>query len=104
MKKAPRVQSDRPIGERAAFDAIRYGSVWEDADVLCEALAPIAKGGRLLTIASSGDNALALLTLDPAEVVAVDLSPAQLACVMIRVAAFTELDDKALLPFLGVRP
>lgn len=47
---------------------------------------------------------LALLTLDPAEVVAVDLSPAQLACVMIRVAAFTELDDEAILPFLGVTP
>ena len=104
MKKEPTVQSDRPIEERAAFDAIRYGSVWEDADILCEALAPVAKGGRLLTIASSGDNALALLTLDPAEVVAVDLSPAQLACVMIRVAAFTELDDEALLAFLGVTP
>ncbi len=45
---------------------IRYGSVWEDADVLCEALAPVAPGGRLLSIASAGDNVLALLTLDPA--------------------------------------
>ena len=76
MTTTPNGQSDRPIGERAAFDAIRYGSVWEDADVLCEALAPVAQNGRLLSIASSGDNALALLTLDPAEVVAVDLSPA----------------------------
>jgi S-adenosylmethionine-diacylglycerol 3-amino-3-carboxypropyl transferase len=104
MNKTHKLGSDRPIEERAAFDAIRYGSVWEDADVLCEALAPVAKDGRLLTIASSGDNALALLTLDPAEVVAVDLSPVQLACVMIRVAAFTELDDDALLAFLGVTP
>ena len=104
MNSDTKVGSDRPIEERAAFDAIRYGSVWEDADVLCEALAPVAKGGRLLTIASSGDNALALLTLDPAEVVAVDLSPAQLACVSIRVAAFSELEDEALLDFLGVTP
>ena len=102
MTTTPSGQSDRPIGERAAFDAIRYGSVWEDADVLCEALTPVAQNGRLLSIASSGDNALALLTLDPAEVVAVDLSPAQLACVEIRIAAFAELDDEALLPFLGV--
>ncbi|MCH7890232.1 MAG: DUF3419 family protein, partial [Gemmatimonadetes bacterium] len=54
---------DRPIEERASFESIRYGSVWEDADVLCEALAPVAKGGRLLSVASAGDNALALLTL-----------------------------------------
>jgi S-adenosylmethionine-diacylglycerol 3-amino-3-carboxypropyl transferase len=88
--------------DRVAWDRIRYASVWEDADVLCEALAPVAAGGRLLSVASSGDNALALLTLDPAEVVAVDLNPAQLACLEIRVAAFRRLDDEALLPFLGV--
>ena len=93
---------DRPIEERASFESIRYGSVWEDADVLCEALAPVAKGGRLLSVASAGDNALALLTLDPAEVVAVDLSLAQLACLEVRVAAFRELDDADLLGFLGV--
>ena len=90
------------IEGRAAFDFIRYASVWEDADVLCEALAPIARGGRLLSIGSAGDNALALLTLDPAEVVAVDLSAAQLACVALRVAAFRRLDHLSLLEFLGV--
>ena len=100
----PEGRRERPIQERASFDAIRYGSVWEDADVLCEALEPVAAGGRLLSIASAGDNALALLTLDPAEVVAVDLSAAQLACVAIRVAAFQTLDDGELLPFLGVSP
>lgn len=99
---APDLRAERPIQDRASFDFIRYGSVWEDADVLCEALAPVAKGGRLLSIASAGDNALALLTLDPAEVVAVDLSAAQLACVAVRVAAFRELDDGDLLGFLGV--
>jgi S-adenosylmethionine-diacylglycerol 3-amino-3-carboxypropyl transferase len=100
----PDMLRERPIRERASFEAIRYGSVWEDADVLCEALEPVAAGGRLLSIASAGDNALALLTLDPTEVVAVDLSAAQLACVAIRVAAFETLDDHDLLPFLGVTP
>lgn len=90
------------IGDRARFTFVRYASVWEDADVLCDALAPSAAGGRLLSIASAGDNALALLTLDPAEVVAADLSPAQLACVELRVAAFRALDRDALLAFLGV--
>ena len=92
------------IEGRASFDFVRYGSVWEDADVLCEALAPVAQGGRLLSIASAGDNALALLTLDPAEVVAVDLSGAQLACLALRVTAFRRLDREERLAFLGVTP
>ncbi|MBA4158223.1 MAG: DUF3419 family protein [Gemmatimonadetes bacterium] len=94
----------RSARDRVAWDRIRYAGVWEDADVLCEALAPVAPAGRLLSIASAGDNALALLTLDPAEVVAVDLNPAQLACLELRVAAFRELDDRELLAFLGVEP
>lgn len=92
------------IARKARFDFVRYASVWEDADVLCEALAPVAAGGRLLSIASAGDNALALLTLDPAEVVAVDLNPAQLACLELRMAGFRELDRPELLAFLGVTP
>jgi S-adenosylmethionine-diacylglycerol 3-amino-3-carboxypropyl transferase len=76
--------------------------VWEDADVLCEALEPAARGGRVLSIASAGDNALALLTLDPTEVVAADVSAAQIACVEIRMAAFRVLGDAELLAFLGV--
>jgi S-adenosylmethionine-diacylglycerol 3-amino-3-carboxypropyl transferase len=90
--------------DRVAWDRIRYASVWEDADVLCEALHPVAGGGRLLSIASAGDNALALLTLDPAEVIAVDLNPVQLACLELRVAAIRRLDDPDLLSFLGVEP
>lgn len=89
---------------RARFDFIRYASVWEDADILVEALAPAARGGRVLSIASSGDNALALLTCDPAEVVAVDLSAPQLAACALRVAAWRRLDREELLAFLGVVP
>jgi S-adenosylmethionine-diacylglycerol 3-amino-3-carboxypropyl transferase len=92
------------IEGRASFAFVRYASVWEDADVLCEALAPRAAGGRLLSVASAGDNALALLTLDPAEVVAADLSPAQLACTELRLAAFRRLDHDGVLAFLGVAP
>lgn len=76
--------------------------MWEDAEVLCKALKPVAKGGRLLSIASAGGNALALLTLDPKQVLAVDLNPAQLACVDLRLAAFQALDHAGVLAFLGV--
>ncbi len=92
------------IGDRARFDFIRYAAVWEDADILCEALAPSAAGARVLSIASAGDNALALLTLDPSEVVAVDLSAPQLAACDLRIVAYRELDRDALLAFLGVTP
>jgi S-adenosylmethionine-diacylglycerol 3-amino-3-carboxypropyl transferase len=92
--------SDR-IEERADFGHIRYASVWEDADILVPALCP-GPGRRMLSIASGGDNAFALLA-EGAEVVAADLSPAQLAIVELKVAAFRELDHNALLAFLGVQ-
>src|ERR1041384_7536931 len=76
--------------ERADFSAIRYAQVWEDADVLIEGLA-IQPGDVCVSIASAGDNALALLTKDPSRVVALDLSPAQLACLELRVAAYKML-------------
>lgn len=93
---------DSSIQEKAAFNFIRYASVWEDADILCEALKPSCQGGRILSIASSGDNALALLTLDPTEIIAADLNPAQLSCVELRIAAFRHLSHAELLAFLGV--
>lgn len=86
----------------ARFDFLRYAAVWEDADILCDALAPAARGGRVLSIASAGDNALALLTCDPAEVVAVDLSAPQLAACEMRIVAWRHLDRDELIAFLGV--
>lgn len=88
---------------RADFSDIRYAQVWEDADILLEAL-DVRPGDVCLSIASAGDNALALLTRDPARVVAVDLSPAQLACLELRVAAFRTLDHGELLQLIGSRP
>ncbi|HYK03960.1 MAG TPA: DUF3419 family protein [Thermoanaerobaculia bacterium] len=90
------------IDSRAAFDIIRYANSWEDADVLCEALQP-APGKRMLAIASAGDNAFALLA-GGAEVVAADLSAAQLALVDLKRAAIRELEDEDVLRFLGVKP
>lgn len=88
----------------ARFDFIRYASVWEDADILCEALCPAAAGGRVLSIASAGDNALALLTCEPEELVAADLSAPQLAACELRIAAWRALGRDELLAFLGVVP
>lgn len=86
---------------RADFSHIRYAQVWEDADILVAALAP-QPAHTLLSIASAGDNALALLA-SGARVVAIDLNPAQLACLELRVAAYRELDHPALLELIGSR-
>ncbi len=89
------------IESRARFDIIRYASCWEDADVLMKAL-NIKEGGAYLSIASAGDNSLSLLSKNPSLVLAIDINPAQLACVEIRKAAFKKLSYEELLEFLGV--
>jgi S-adenosylmethionine-diacylglycerol 3-amino-3-carboxypropyl transferase len=91
------------IEAKAAFDHIRYAQLWEDADVLTEGLGDCA-GGTLVSICSAGDNALAMLTLDPAKVVVVDLSPAQIACLRLRMGAFAALSHPEFLELMGARP
>jgi S-adenosylmethionine-diacylglycerol 3-amino-3-carboxypropyl transferase len=91
------------VATRADFTAIRYAQCWEDADILVEALAP-RPGHTLVSICSAGDNTLALLSRKPARVVAVDLSPAQIACLELRVAAYRELKHGELLQLVGSRP
>lgn len=86
--------------ERADFSGIRYAQCWEDADILLAALEP-GPGKHCLSIASAGDNALALLSRGPESVLAIDLSPAQLACLELRVAAYRELQHRELLALIG---
>jgi S-adenosylmethionine-diacylglycerol 3-amino-3-carboxypropyl transferase len=91
------------IAARTDFTIIRYGQAWEDADVLLRAL-DVHAGDHCLSIASAGDNTLALLTKHPGRVVAVDLSGAQLACLELRVAAYRTLTHGELLELMGSRP
>lgn len=95
--------SGADIARRAKFDDIRYAQLWEDADVLTAALGD-QRDKTLVSICSAGDNALAMLTLDPARVVAIDLSPAQIACLAIRIAAYRTLDHTEFLELMGARP
>jgi S-adenosylmethionine-diacylglycerol 3-amino-3-carboxypropyl transferase len=87
--------------KHADFTRIRYAQLWEDADVLLKAL-DVQPSDICLSIASAGDNALALLSRSPKKVIAVDLNPAQLACLELRVAAFRRLNHPDLLELLGV--
>ncbi len=85
---------------RAKWNRIRYAQCWEDADVLLDAM-DVQPGDTCVSIASAGDNALALLTRDPARVIALDLSAAQIYCCRLRVAAYLSLTHVQLLQFIG---
>lgn len=87
----------------ADFTIIRYAQVWEDADILLEAL-DIQPDDECLSIASAGDNALAMLAKGPRKVVALDLNPSQLACLELRVAAFRRLEYQEILELIGSAP
>lgn len=87
----------------ARFDIIRYAQCWEDADLVVQALAQ-RPGQTFVSIASAGDNSLALLASAPERVFALDLSPAQLACLELRVAAYRELAHGEVLELVGSRP
>jgi S-adenosylmethionine-diacylglycerol 3-amino-3-carboxypropyl transferase len=91
------------ITARADFSAIRYAQCWEDADALLAGLA-IQPGDSCLSIASAGDNTLALLAQSPGHVLAIDVSDAQLACLALRVAAYRRLEHPELLELIGSRP
>jgi S-adenosylmethionine-diacylglycerol 3-amino-3-carboxypropyl transferase len=91
------------IATRARFDEIRYAQLWEDADVLNTALGD-RRGKTLVSICSAGDNALGMLLLDPARVITIDLSPAQVACLYIRVSAYRTLDHQGFIELIGSRP
>jgi len=87
-------------GWRQPGERLRYGQCWEDADCLLAALDP-RPGQICLSIASGGENSLALLTRDPARVIALDVSRAQTAALELKMAAFRALAHGELLVLLG---
>lgn len=93
----------REVGLKPDYSIIRYAQCWEDADVLLAAL-DIQPDHVCLSIASAGDNTLAMLARGPRRIIALDLSPAQLACLALRVAAYRELNHSELLELIGSLP
>jgi S-adenosylmethionine-diacylglycerol 3-amino-3-carboxypropyl transferase len=90
------------VAAAADFSHIRYAQCWEDADILTQALA-LKPGAHCLSIASAGDNSFSLLAAGAGRVVAVDLNPAQIACVELRRAAWRVLEHGEFLQLLGAR-
>lgn len=91
------------IAATADFAGIRYAQCWEDADVLLEAL-QLRRTDACLSIASAGDNTMALVGAGARRVIAADLSPAQIACLELRVAAYRNLRHPEFLELLGQNP
>ena len=81
------------------FSSLRYAQCWEDADILLEGL-DINNHDVCLSIASAGDNTLAMLAKNPKRVIAIDLNPTQIACLDLRVSAYQHLSYQELLEFM----
>ena len=88
---------DAEIGRTARFDRIQC---WEDADVLLKAM-HVKSGDTCLSIASAGDNTIALAGAGAGRVIAVDLNPAQIACLELRIAAYRMLSYDEFLELVG---
>ncbi|HWT99734.1 MAG TPA: DUF3419 family protein [Terriglobales bacterium] len=75
-----------------AFSGLVYPQIWEDPEVDMAAL-DLAPGKRILTIASGGCNVMSYLTASPTGISAVDLNPAHVALVKLKIAAIKYLPD-----------
>ena len=91
------------VSQKTDFSIIRYAQCWEDADILIDAL-NIQSDHTCIAIGSAGDNALAMLSQGPERLIALDISPAQIACLELRVAAYKELRHGELLELIGSTP
>jgi S-adenosylmethionine-diacylglycerol 3-amino-3-carboxypropyl transferase len=86
----------------ARLDVIRYSQVWEDHRLLERGLG-VGSGDDVLSIASAGDNVLALLLAEPRSIVAVDISGPQLALLELKLAALERLSHPDFTCLLGAR-
>jgi S-adenosylmethionine-diacylglycerol 3-amino-3-carboxypropyl transferase len=96
---APSTRSE--IAAHADFSIIRYAQCWEDTDVLLDAL-DIRPGDVCFSVGSGGDNTLSMLSRGPGRVVAVDLSPAQIATIELKAGAFRRLSHPDTLELTGI--
>ncbi len=80
---------------------IHYCNCHEDANFVMKNIANSPK--KILSIASALDNSLALLLLDPQEVVAIDSNPTQIYLCELKKCAIKYLEYEEYLIFLGIK-
>ncbi|WP_425093653.1 DUF3419 family protein [Tropicimonas sp. S265A] len=74
------------------FEGLVYAQIWEDPVADIEA-ADIGEGARIFCIASGGCNVMSYLTVQPAAITAVDLSPAHIALLHLKLTAAQQVAD-----------
>jgi S-adenosylmethionine-diacylglycerol 3-amino-3-carboxypropyl transferase len=74
------------------FAGLVYAQIWEDPDVDLAAL-EVGPESRIVTIASGGCNAMSYLMADPLQIQAVDLNPAHVALLKLKLTAARQLPD-----------
>ena len=74
------------------FQGLVYPQIWEDPEVDMAAMA-LSPAHHVVTIASGGCNALSYLTANPRKVTAVDLSPAHVALVKLKIEGLRYLPN-----------
>jgi S-adenosylmethionine-diacylglycerol 3-amino-3-carboxypropyl transferase len=72
------------------FQGLVYPQIWEDPDVDMTAM-ELCPAHHVVTIASGGCNALSYLSVNPRKVTAVDLSPAHVALLKLKIAGVRHL-------------
>jgi S-adenosylmethionine-diacylglycerol 3-amino-3-carboxypropyl transferase len=75
-----------------AFNGLVYSQIWEDPVVDMKAMA-VEPHHHIVAISSGGCNVLSYLTANPAKITAVDLSPAHVALVKLKIAGLKTLPD-----------
>lgn len=75
-----------------AFSGLVYPQIWEDPEVDMAAL-ELGPGKRIVTIASGGCNVMNYLTASPEEIIAVDLNPAHIALLKLKLTAAQHLPN-----------
>ena len=95
------MKEEANINNQTNFNIFHYGQVWEDADLLIEAL-NLKPNDTVLSIASAGDNSFALLAQGVKKVYGIDESFPQIACCELRKAMYRQLNHQDHLVFGGV--
>jgi S-adenosylmethionine-diacylglycerol 3-amino-3-carboxypropyl transferase len=81
---------------------IHYSQCWEDPEILTEAL-EVTRKDDVISIASGGDNTFALLLNHPRSLTAIDMNPAQIFLVELKIRAIQKLDYDDFISLIGVR-
>jgi S-adenosylmethionine-diacylglycerol 3-amino-3-carboxypropyl transferase len=85
------------------MSGIHYAQCWEDPRTLVQAL-EVTPQDDVISVASGGDNTLALLLNNPRSLIAVDRNPAQIFLVELKIRAIQRLEYDDFVRFVGARP